>query len=129
MENGERAGHGKIMIVDDQAGIRLLLSELLKREGYVPVPVGNGNQALQIIQEDDPVLVLLDMKIPGMNGMDVLKEMKKRKPAIKVIMMTAYEDEEIIEGSLRGGALACFSKPFDLRQMIARINKEVSSSK
>ena len=64
---------GKILIVDDQFGIRILLNEVIMREGYETYQAANGIQALDIVQNNAPDLILLDMKIPGMDGIEILK--------------------------------------------------------
>ena len=80
----------KILIVDDQFGIRILLNEVLQKEGYHTFQAANGVQALEITKKHSPDLVLLDMKIPGMDGIEILKRMKSIDPDIRVIIMTAY---------------------------------------
>ncbi|MFC5466469.1 response regulator [Lederbergia graminis] len=107
----------KVLIVDDQFGIRVLLNEILQREGYDLYQAANGLQALAITKKQSPDLVLLDMKIPGMDGLEILEEMKKINPDIRVIIMTAYGELEMIEASKELGALAHFSKPFDIDEI------------
>lgn len=108
---------GKILIVDDQYGIRVLLQEVLQKEGYNIFQAANGHQALAITREEDPDLVLLDMKIPDMDGIEILKELKKFNPKIRVIILTAYGEMDLIETALNLGALAHFQKPFDITQI------------
>lgn len=115
----------KVMVVDDQAGIRLLLHEILKGEGYTALLAANGSQALKMIQEQDVALVLLDMKIPGMKGTEILKKMKELKAGIKVMIMTAYSNEQIVQDAMKSGAIACFSKPFDISELVAAIKRAV----
>ncbi|MDF2938346.1 MAG: CheY-like receiver protein, partial [Paenibacillaceae bacterium] len=79
----------KILIVDDQNGIRILLMEVFNVEGYQTFQASNGKLALEIVRKESPDLVLLDMKIPGMDGLDILKHIKQIDSSIKVIMMTA----------------------------------------
>ncbi|MET1248645.1 response regulator [Sporolactobacillus sp. STCC-11] len=114
----------KIMIVDDQAGIRLLLKEVFKKEGYPILTAGSGDQALKFLKEEDPKLVLLDMKIPKMSGMEILHHMMQMKPNLKVMIMTAYGENTLVKEALRDGAIAHFSKPFDLQELIAAVEKE-----
>ncbi|MCJ1908168.1 response regulator [Planococcus ruber] len=103
-----------ILIVDDQMGIRLLLNEVFKKEGYDTLTAANGNQALQTAGEKQLDIVLLDMKIPGMDGIEILKNLKQIQPDVQVIMMTAYGELDLIEESITNGASCYFTKPFDV---------------
>ncbi|MCD8500664.1 MAG: response regulator, partial [Bacillaceae bacterium] len=78
----------KILIVDDQFGIRVLLNEIFKKDGYETFQAASGLQALEIVGKDRPDLVILDMKIPGMDGIEILRRLKKFDSSIQVIMMT-----------------------------------------
>ncbi len=112
----------KILIVDDQHGIRMLLTEVFSNEGYETYQASNGKMALEITQNHSPVLVLLDMKIPGMDGIDILKHIKAINPAIMVIMMTAYGELDIIQEATELGAIMHFSKPFDIDEIKLAVN-------
>lgn len=103
-----------ILIVDDQRGIRLLLEELFQQEGYHTRGTANGQEALELVQEEQPDCILLDMKMPGMDGLTVLEKLKKQWPAIPVIMMTAYDELKLTEQALRLGAEKYITKPFDI---------------
>lgn len=105
------------MIVDDQNGIRVLLVEVFSSEGYQTFQAANGKLALEIVKKESPDLVLLDMKIPGMDGLDILKHIKEIDPAMKVIMMTAYGELDMIKEATDLGALMHFTKPFDIDEM------------
>lgn len=107
----------KILIVDDQNGIRILLMELFGNEGYQMFQAANGKAALEVVEQDVPDLVLLDMKIPGMDGLEILKHIKSTHPQIKVIMMTAYGELDIIKQARDLGAISHFTKPFDIDEM------------
>ncbi|RAV12518.1 response regulator [Paenibacillus contaminans] len=117
----------KILIVDDQNGIRVLLMEVFGSEGYRTFQASNGKLALEIVKTEAPDLVLLDMKIPGMDGLDILKHIKKINPAIKVIMMTAYGELDMIREATELGALMHFTKPFDIDEMRIAVNNQLSS--
>ncbi|WP_110112646.1 response regulator [Bacillus sp. CGMCC 1.16541] len=106
-----------ILIVDDQYGIRILLTEVLQKEGYNTFQAANGFQAIEIAQKQTPDLVLLDMKIPGMDGIEILKRLKEHDPDIKVIIMTAYGELDMIQESKDLGALTHFAKPFDIDEI------------
>jgi two-component system response regulator (stage 0 sporulation protein F) len=116
----------KLLIVDDQYGIRLLLHEIFKKEGYEVFQAANGFQAIDIVVKDCPDLVILDMKIPGMDGVEILKRIKEINKDIKVILMTAYGELDIIEEAKKLGALQYFPKPFDIDE-IKKVVREYTS--
>ncbi|USL45108.1 response regulator [Priestia megaterium] len=107
----------KILIVDDQYGIRILLTEVLQKEGYTTFQAANGFQAIDITKEQAPDLVLLDMKIPGMDGIEILKRLKQHDETIKVIIMTAYGELDMIQEAKDLGALTHFARPFDIDEI------------
>lgn len=117
---------GKLLIVDDQFGIRILLNEVFNKEGYQTFQAANGIQALEVVTKHSPDLVLLDMKIPGMDGIEILKRMKKIDPDIKVIIMTAYGELDMIQEAKDLGALTHFAKPFDIDDIRAAVRDYVS---
>lgn len=106
-----------LLIVDDQTGIRLLLDEVFRREGFVTRLAANGVEALQAVEDEVPGCILLDMKMPGIDGVEVLKRLKKGWPEIPVIMMTAYGELELTDDALQIGALKYFTKPFDIYEV------------
>jgi two-component system, response regulator, stage 0 sporulation protein F len=116
---------GKILIVDDQYGIRILLNEVFQKEGYKTYQAANGVQALAIVEKDTPDLVLLDMKIPGMDGIEILKRMKVIDDSIQVIIMTAYGELDMIQEAKNLGALTHFAKPFDIDEIREAVRKEL----
>lgn len=116
---------GKILIVDDQFGIRILLNEVFHKEGYQTFQAANGVQALEILTNHSPDLVLLDMKIPGMDGNEILKRMKQIDPDIKVIIMTAYGELDMIQQAKDLGAITHFAKPFDIDDIRSAVREYV----
>lgn len=118
---------GKILIVDDQFGIRILLNEVFQKEGYKTFQAANGVQALEIVTQEVPDLVLLDMKIPGMDGIEILKRMKKLYKDIRVIIMTAYGELDMIQEAKDLGALTHFAKPFDIDDLRAAVKEYIVS--
>jgi len=117
----------KLLIVDDQFGIRVLLKEVFDKDGYETFDASNGNQALTIIKDESPDLVLLDVKIPGMDGLEILKEIRERKLETNVIMMTAYGELEMINEAKKLGAVAHFAKPFDIDEVRMKIREFLDS--
>ncbi|XEC94865.1 response regulator [Paenibacillus tarimensis] len=115
----------KVLIVDDQNGIRVLLVEVFSSEGYHTFQASNGKLALEIVSKESPDLVLLDMKIPGMDGLEILKHIKEINREIKVIMMTAYGELDMIKEATDLGALMHFTKPFDIDEMRVAVNMQL----
>lgn len=115
----------KVLIVDDQNGIRVLLMEVFSSEGYNTFQASNGKTALEIVRAERPDLVLLDMKIPGMDGLEILRHIKTIDTSIKVIMMTAYGELDIIKEATDLGALMHFTKPFDIDEMRIAVNSQL----
>ncbi|MBU5350491.1 two-component system response regulator [Paenibacillus sp. LC231] len=118
----------KVLIVDDQNGIRILLVEVFSSEGYETFQAANGKAALEIVKMHAPDLVLLDMKIPGMDGLEILKHIKQMNPDIKVIMMTAYGELDMIKEATDLGALMHFTKPFDIDEMRQAVNMQLKGT-
>ncbi|MDB5052876.1 MAG: chemotaxis protein CheY [Bacilli bacterium] len=118
----------KVLIVDDQNGIRILLVEVFSVEGYHTFQASNGKIALEIVRNEVPDLVLLDMKIPGMDGLEILKHIKQMNESIKVIMMTAYGELDMIKEASDLGAIMHFTKPFDIDELRIAVNNELNNS-
>ncbi|AIM16432.1 MULTISPECIES: response regulator [Neobacillus] len=115
----------KILIVDDQFGIRILLNEVFQKEGYQTFQAANGVQAIELVKKNSPDLVLLDMKIPGMDGIEILKRLKVIDPDIRVIIMTAYGELDMIQKAKELGAITHFAKPFDIDDIRAAVRKHI----
>jgi two-component system, response regulator, stage 0 sporulation protein F len=120
-----QAMSNKILIVDDQYGIRILLNEVFQKEGYTTFQAANGVQALDIVQKHSPDLVLLDMKIPGMDGIEILKRIKAINSDIHVIIMTAYGELDMIQETKELGAIMHFAKPFDIDEIREAVKKHL----
>ncbi|MGN7478189.1 response regulator [Solibacillus silvestris] len=104
----------EILIVDDQQGIRLLLNEVFKKEGFTTHLAANGFDALKVAHESSLDCVLLDMKIPGMDGLEILARLKKDYPHLPVMMMTAYVEQHMIDTATQLGVTKYFTKPFNI---------------
>lgn len=104
----------EILVVDDQQGIRLLLKEVFKKEGYTIHLAANGLDALTIVEQESVSCVLLDMKIPGMDGLEILKKIKEQKSHLPVFMMTAFGEQDLMDRAKELGAERFFTKPFNI---------------
>lgn len=108
---------GTILVVDDQVGVRRLMLEIFKSEGYTVHTAANGQEALAMLDEYQPGLILLDMKMPGMNGLETLREIKRLRPEQAVIMMTAYEELEVVAEAIKLGVKEYVTKPCDINEL------------
>lgn len=104
------------MIVDDQLGIRLLLEEIIKSEGYESATAENGKQALDMIKEKVPDLLLLDYKLPIMDGPEVLKNLEQQGLEIPAIIMSGLAEEAIAEKRNFAMVKEIFAKPFNIEK-------------
>lgn len=110
------------MIVDDQPGIRRLLAEILADDGHCVVTAANGYEALKLVRETLPVLILMDMKMPGLDGLETLRELRRAGEQCQVILMTAYGEVEAVTAAMELGATSYITKPFDInavKEMVA----------
>ncbi|GEK33245.1 response regulator [Kurthia sibirica] len=112
----------KILIVDDQQGIRLLLNEVFKKEGYETYLAANGLEAIHFIENIMIDCMLLDMKIPGMNGIEILQHMHEMGQKMPIIMMTAYGEVALVEQAKSLGVIHYFTKPFDIFEVRNTVN-------
>ncbi|HNS51875.1 MAG TPA: response regulator transcription factor [Anaerolineae bacterium] len=115
-------GHTRrILVVDDDRGLRKLLVEFLEREGYDAVPCGDGAGALRLLTQEHFDLLLADIRMSGMSGMDLLARVRAIPMDIAVIMMTGYGSKETAIGALRGNVKDYLEKPFTLHHLRASI--------
>ena len=106
-----------ILVVDDQIGVRKLLAEVLEGYGYEIKLACGGEEALQFVKELYPKLILLDMKMPGMSGLEVAAELKQSNYNNPVILMTAYGELEMVSKAKAYGVEYYINKPFDVHKM------------
>jgi two-component system response regulator AtoC len=112
-----------ILIVDDDEIMQQTLSDVLKKRGYEIFSVGSGNGALSAIKKNVIDLVLLDMRLPDVDGIEVLKKIKELDTEILVIMMTAYSDVQTAVSAMKSGAYHYINKPFELEELKLLIEK------
>lgn len=112
-----------VLVVDDEFSIRDNLEQLLKTNGYGTVVSGDGQEALERASEQEFEVVLLDIRMPGLSGLDVLRQLRSDHPDIAVIMVTAVSDVEAAVEACRLGAYDYVTKPFDLDDILMRVEK------
>jgi two-component system response regulator AtoC len=118
----------KILVVDDEHLIRWSLEQNLKKQGYEVVVAASGEDAMRIAREEQPDLVLLDIQLPGMSGIEVLERLKDYDEELVVIMVTAQSGLETAVTAMRLGAHDYVSKPFNLDELAIIIRKALETS-
>lgn len=115
-------GMGKhILIVDDQPNIQHLLTTVFTREGFVSTTARSGKEVLLLLEEQEPDCILLDYQLQGMNGLEILREIKNDYPHIPVMMMSGYGEGEWLEKAYSLGLKKHFAKPFDVFEMLETV--------
>jgi response regulator NasT len=113
--------NARVVIAEDEAIIRLDLKEILEEEGYVVVgDTGRGDTAIELVREQQPDLVILDIKMPGMDGLEAAKTIADERLAA-VLILTAFSQHDLVEQARDAGALAYLVKPFQKSDLIPAI--------
>ncbi|WP_446742110.1 sigma-54-dependent transcriptional regulator [Silvibacterium acidisoli] len=115
----------RILIIDDEAAIRESLETLLMLEGYTVELAINGEEGLERIEHNSYDLILLDLALPGKNGLEVLQLIRERQPALPVIMITAYGKVDNVVEAIRTGAQNFVQKPWDNEKLLADIRSAI----
>ncbi|CAA7599753.1 Two component system, signal transduction response regulator [Acididesulfobacillus acetoxydans] len=111
----------KVLVVDDQLGVRLLLYETFREDRHEVEMAANGSEAIRLAREFGPDLILMDMKMPGMNGVETLRQIRSLNISAQVMMMTAYGDIHNMQQARELGAVHYLTKPFDLFELRDRV--------
>ena len=115
----------KVLVVDDEETVRLLFQRLLQAAGYDAVIAADGEEALSVIANGDINVVLLDVKMPGLSGIDVLRRISTDWPNLCVIMATAVADVETGVETMKLGAYDYITKPFDQDEALFKIRRAI----
>jgi len=112
----------KVLIVDDEERFRKTLSKLLIAQGLEVYSVGSGVEALEFIRNHPVDIVLLDMRMPGMNGIDTLSAIKKIDPLIEIIMLTGHASVDVAVEIMKRGGFEYLLKPCDIDELLVKID-------
>ena len=116
----------KILVIDDESIIRISCQRSLSNEGYEVKLASSGKEGIELLEKGEFNLVLLDIKMPDMDGIEVLKKITSTWPETKVIMITGYSTDEAAVKTLRLGALNYLEKPFTPDSLIETIKEALS---
>lgn len=111
----------KVLLVDDEETFVQTLSERLKMRDLKSDTVFDGTQAIDFVNENEPDVMVLDLKMPGIDGMEVLRRVKKMYPKIQVIILTGHGTDRDEEESRRLGVFDYLKKPVDIEELVGRI--------
>jgi two-component system nitrogen regulation response regulator GlnG len=117
-----------IWIVDDDQSIRFVLEKALVREQFQVRSFANAREVLAALDTDEPQVLVSDIRMPGISGVDLLAKVKARVPGLPVIIMTAYSDLDSAVSAFQGGAFEYLPKPFDLTKAVELIRRAVEES-
>jgi two-component system response regulator MtrA len=117
----------RVLVIDDDAALAEMLSLVLRNEGFDPIWCGHGDQALDAYRATRPDLVLLDVMLPGKNGMVICREIRAESP-VPIVMLTARSDTADVVAGLEAGADDFIAKPFKAKELIARIKTRLRRS-
>jgi len=119
----------RILIVDDEEMICFVLAQRLFNEGYICVTANNGKEALNHFYKDDLSLIITDIRMPEMDGMELLKNVKTIKPKMMVTIMTAYAEVDLVVEAMRMGANDFLIKPVDLDLLVLSVKNTLEKKR
>jgi two-component system, OmpR family, response regulator MtrA len=121
-QNG--SSRGRVLVVDDDAALAEMLGIVLRREGYEPAFVSDGNRAVGVFQQTRPDLVLLDLMLPGRNGLQICQDIRTQS-SVPIVMLTAKGDTIDVVQGLEAGADDYVTKPFKPVELVARVRAQL----
>jgi DNA-binding NtrC family response regulator len=121
--NMKEKAEASILIVDDNIGQCKTMAFILERNNYAVTVADNGPEAISIVEKKPFDIIFMDIKMPIMNGVEAYKQIKKIRPGTKVIMMTAYAVEDLVQEALHEGAYAIIYKPLDIEKVLELVKK------
>jgi DNA-binding NtrC family response regulator len=121
MPNNSKAP--RILIVDDDSGQRSLLDSFLRGQGFDTVPVGSGEQALEMLRGGQFNMMISDVRMPGISGLETLRRARQEHAVLPVLLVTAYADIREAVGAMRDGAVNYLAKPIDLDELLSTVQQ------
>src|SRR5512141_1027745 len=114
-----------VMIVDDEEGIRETLSGIFEDEGYGAVTAGSGEDAIRIAKETKPDIVVLDIWLPGMDGLQTMKELRDASPGLPVIVISGHANIELAVKATKIGAYDILEKPLSMEKVLLTVYRAI----
>ncbi len=120
-QQGKRAH--RILVADDEQNMRITLAAILQDEGYEVDVAASGEEAVELCSEHGYDIVLLDVRMPGIDGVETFRQIRRHQEGVRVIMMSAYSIDNLKDAALDEGAIAFLSKPLDLEQVVKLVRE------
>jgi DNA-binding response OmpR family regulator len=117
----------RVLYIDDEANLRILVKDQLVAEGFTVETADDGDTGVEVLKKQKFDVVLLDIRMPRMGGIDVLKYIKEHKVPCRIIMLTAVDDLSVALESVKNGANDYLTKPYDLETLLASIRRVISA--
>jgi PAS domain S-box-containing protein/putative nucleotidyltransferase with HDIG domain len=114
-----------VLVVDDDVALSKTLADILRVKGYVPTAVGTGRAALQQIEREWPIVAVIDLRLPDIDGLEVLQRIKNASPDTECIVLTGYASESSAIEAINLGAYSYIRKPYDVEQLLLTIQRAV----
>ena len=115
----------KILLVDDEPSIRSVLTTLLRKKNYEVTPVGSGETAIELLRENEYDLILTDIRMEPVNGLEVLQAARKQSPRSAVVLLTGYGSIKTAVEAMKGGAFDYVTKPFKVDELLVTVDKAI----
>jgi DNA-binding NtrC family response regulator len=113
----------KILLVDDEPGLRMMLAANLELEGFQVVEADSGESALEMAPRERPDVVLTDIRMPGISGVELFRRLRELGLKMPVVLMTAFALEDLVQGALEDGAFTVLPKPFDVGHALRTVRR------
>ena len=107
----------RVLVVDNESSIRFVLRELMEREGYAVEEAADGDIAVDLVRQSEFDVAVMDIRMPRLDGIEALRQMKQLRPQIVVVMITAFGSEQLALEATRAGAYDYFRKPFEVEEL------------
>ncbi|HLV00025.1 MAG TPA: response regulator [Acidobacteriota bacterium] len=117
-----------VLVIDDEEAVRTVLKRALEREEFRVETVASGEEALAKLQDGGPDIIILDLKMPGMDGPEVLRHIREQKEDVPVIILTAYPESTLMERAMQYGPITLLSKPASPDLVVATVRKALPST-
>lgn len=126
--SGREADRGQVLVVDDDRGMTRTLADVLSLNDWQVTAAHSGEEAIEQVRNTSFALVLMDIKMPGISGVEALKEMRRVRPGLRVVLMTAYSAHQLVEEAVRAGVVAVLSKPLAIPELLRLVTEATRPS-